>query len=33
MDGLQAAGKNFLGETVFVYQKNSNAQIHFASNW
>jgi len=33
MDGLQAVGKNIPGGTVFVYQKNSNAQIHFASNW
>jgi len=33
MDGLQAAGKNIPGGTAFVYQKNSNAQIHFASNW
>jgi hypothetical protein len=33
MDGLQAAGKDIPGGTVFVYQKNSNAQINFASNW
>ena len=33
MDGLQAAGKDIPGRTVFVYQKNSNAQIDFASNW
>ena len=30
MDGFQAVGKNIPGGTVFVYQKNSNAQIHFA---
>ncbi|SUZ81268.1 uncharacterized protein METZ01_LOCUS34122 [marine metagenome] len=33
MDGFQAVGKNIPGGTVFVYQKNSDAQIHFASNW
>jgi hypothetical protein len=33
MGGLQAAGKDIPGGTVFVYQKTSNAQINFASNW